>query len=157
MIRKVLLSMALGMSAGSALAADLPKVRFLDASTAHRTNPEWVYGLPELHKGKQRAAVKAAKARITAERGAAAQGDDPPGGDRESEGTGDAPRRKVERPGVDDEAAGNQDDDEHEQGARTRRSTDAATEEPEEGGHSPSAASAAASTSATAAATRSAI
>ncbi len=44
-----------------ALAVDCPKVRFLDASTAHRTNPEWVYGLPELHKGKQRAAVKAAK------------------------------------------------------------------------------------------------
>lgn len=25
-----------------------PSVRVLDASTAHRTNPEWVYGLPEL-------------------------------------------------------------------------------------------------------------
>ena len=44
-----------------ALAADCPNVRFLDASTAHRTNPEWVYGLPELRQGKQRAAVKAAK------------------------------------------------------------------------------------------------
>lgn len=44
-----------------ALAADCPNVRFLDASTAHRTNPDWVYGLPELHRGKQRAAVKAAK------------------------------------------------------------------------------------------------
>jgi N-acetyl-gamma-glutamyl-phosphate reductase len=44
-----------------ALAADLPKVRFLDASTAHRTAADWVYGLPELHRGKQRAAVKAAK------------------------------------------------------------------------------------------------
>ncbi len=43
-----------------ALAADRPSVRFLDASTAHRTNPDWVYGLPELHQGKQRAAVKAA-------------------------------------------------------------------------------------------------
>ena len=25
-----------------------PKVRIIDASTAHRTNPEWVYGFPEL-------------------------------------------------------------------------------------------------------------
>ena len=25
-----------------------PDVRVLDTSTAHRTNPEWVYGLPEL-------------------------------------------------------------------------------------------------------------
>lgn len=25
-----------------------PKTRILDASTAHRTNPDWVYGLPEL-------------------------------------------------------------------------------------------------------------
>lgn len=25
-----------------------PKARIIDASTAHRTNPEWVYGLPEL-------------------------------------------------------------------------------------------------------------
>lgn len=41
-----------------ALAAGNPRVRFIDASTAHRTNPEWVYGLPELHRGQQRAAVK---------------------------------------------------------------------------------------------------
>ena len=43
-----------------ALAADCPKVRFLDASTAHRTAADWVYGLPELHRGKQRAAIKTA-------------------------------------------------------------------------------------------------
>lgn len=29
-----------------------PDVRILDTSTAHRTAPDWVYGLPELH-GKQ--------------------------------------------------------------------------------------------------------
>ncbi len=44
-----------------ALAADCPHVRFLDASTAHRTAADWVYGLPELHRGKQRAAIKTAK------------------------------------------------------------------------------------------------
>lgn len=27
---------------------DNPKAKIIDASTAHRTNPEWVYGLPEL-------------------------------------------------------------------------------------------------------------
>lgn len=27
-----------------------PKVRIIDASTAHRTNPDWVYGFPELSK-----------------------------------------------------------------------------------------------------------
>lgn len=31
------------------LAPDNTRTRFLDASTAHRTNPDWVYGLPELH------------------------------------------------------------------------------------------------------------
>lgn len=31
-----------------ALAADCPHVRILDASTAHRTNPAWCYGFPEL-------------------------------------------------------------------------------------------------------------
>ncbi|MCB1914397.1 MAG: N-acetyl-gamma-glutamyl-phosphate reductase [Rhodocyclaceae bacterium] len=30
------------------LAADNGHTRFLDASTAHRTHPDWVYGLPEL-------------------------------------------------------------------------------------------------------------
>jgi N-acetyl-gamma-glutamyl-phosphate reductase len=44
-----------------ALAADCPSVRFLDASTAHRTAPGWVYGLPELHRGQQRAAIKASR------------------------------------------------------------------------------------------------
>lgn len=32
------------------------KTRFIDASTAHRTDPDWVYGLPELNK-KQRKAI----------------------------------------------------------------------------------------------------
>ncbi len=41
-----------------ALAADCPHVRFLDASTAHRTAPGWVYGLPELRQGAQRAAIR---------------------------------------------------------------------------------------------------
>ncbi len=31
------------------LAPGNTRTRFLDASTAHRTNPDWVYGLPELH------------------------------------------------------------------------------------------------------------
>ena len=29
--------------------APLGKVRFIDASTAHRTNKDWVYGLPEMN------------------------------------------------------------------------------------------------------------
>ncbi len=33
----------------SLLAPGNTRTRFLDASTAHRTNPAWVYGLPELH------------------------------------------------------------------------------------------------------------
>ena len=37
-----------------------PGVRIIDASTAHRTAPGWVYGFPELS-GKQREAVKQAK------------------------------------------------------------------------------------------------
>lgn len=37
-----------------------PKVRVIDASTAHRTNPDWVYGYPELSK-EQRAAIAASK------------------------------------------------------------------------------------------------
>lgn len=41
-----------------ALAGDNPRVRFLDASTAHRTNPDWVYGLPELRHGAQREAIR---------------------------------------------------------------------------------------------------
>ena len=43
------------------LAADCPTVRFIDASTAHRTDPAWVYGLPELRKGAQRAAIRDSK------------------------------------------------------------------------------------------------
>lgn len=37
-----------------------PAVRLIDASTAHRVHPDWVYGLPELDRS-QRAAVRAAK------------------------------------------------------------------------------------------------
>ncbi|MCP5223276.1 MAG: N-acetyl-gamma-glutamyl-phosphate reductase [Zoogloeaceae bacterium] len=35
----------------SLLKPDNTRTRFLDASTAHRTNPDWVYGLPELNPG----------------------------------------------------------------------------------------------------------
>lgn len=55
-----------------AMASDSPKVRFIDASTAHRTNPDWVYGLPELKNGKQREAVR--KARFVAVPGCHASG-----------------------------------------------------------------------------------
>jgi N-acetyl-gamma-glutamyl-phosphate reductase len=34
----------------AATLVDNPKARIIDASTVHRTNPEWVYGLPELSK-----------------------------------------------------------------------------------------------------------
>jgi N-acetyl-gamma-glutamyl-phosphate reductase len=44
-----------------ALAGDHPRPRFLDASTAHRTNPDWVYGLPELHRGAQREAIRSSR------------------------------------------------------------------------------------------------
>jgi N-acetyl-gamma-glutamyl-phosphate reductase len=44
-----------------ALAGDNPRVRFLDASTAHRTAPGWVYGLPELKRGHQREAIRQSK------------------------------------------------------------------------------------------------
>ena len=37
-----------------------PDARFLDASTAHRVDPSWTYGLPELAPG-QRAAIHAAR------------------------------------------------------------------------------------------------
>lgn len=37
-----------------------PAIRVIDASTAHRTNPAWVYGLPELSAA-QRAAIAGAK------------------------------------------------------------------------------------------------
>ena len=39
---------------------ETPGVRILDASTAHRTDPAWVYGLPELAPG-QRAAIAGAE------------------------------------------------------------------------------------------------
>jgi len=37
------------------------QVRVLDASTAHRTNPEWVYGLPELSPGQRENIAAAAR------------------------------------------------------------------------------------------------
>ena len=40
--------------------ADSGRVRFIDASTAHRTDPEWVYGFPELRRG-QREKIRAAR------------------------------------------------------------------------------------------------
>ncbi len=40
--------------------AESDRVRFIDASTAHRTNPDWVYGLPELCKG-QRDKIRSAR------------------------------------------------------------------------------------------------
>lgn len=36
-----------------------PKTRVIDASTAHRTDPEWVYGFPELCPGQREAVSKA--------------------------------------------------------------------------------------------------
>ncbi len=39
---------------------DNPEVRVIDASTAHRTDPNWVYGFPELSK-EQRQAIKESK------------------------------------------------------------------------------------------------
>ena len=38
--------------------------RFLDASTAHRTNPDWVYGLPELNAGQKERITKAQKVAV---------------------------------------------------------------------------------------------
>lgn len=46
------------------LAPGNAKTRFLDASTAHRTNPEWVYGLPELNPGQRDRIRKARKVAI---------------------------------------------------------------------------------------------
>jgi N-acetyl-gamma-glutamyl-phosphate reductase len=46
------------------LAPGNTKTRFLDASTAHRTNPEWVYGLPELNPGQRDRIRKAHKVAI---------------------------------------------------------------------------------------------
>ena len=42
------------------LKAGNTRTRFLDASTAHRTNPDWVYGLPELNAG-QRDRIRSAQ------------------------------------------------------------------------------------------------
>lgn len=39
---------------------DNPNVRVIDASTAHRTNPDWTYGYPELSKA-QRDAIRTSK------------------------------------------------------------------------------------------------
>lgn len=39
---------------------DNPNVRLIDASTAHRTNPDWTYGYPELSKA-QREAIRTSK------------------------------------------------------------------------------------------------
>ncbi len=39
---------------------DNPAVRVIDASTAHRTNPDWTYGYPELSK-EQRTAIRESK------------------------------------------------------------------------------------------------
>ena len=44
----------------SLLAPGNTRTRFLDASTAHRTHPDWVYGLPEMNPG-QRERVKNAR------------------------------------------------------------------------------------------------
>lgn len=41
------------------LAPGNTRTRFLDASTAHRTHPDWVYGMPELHG--QRARIRASR------------------------------------------------------------------------------------------------
>lgn len=41
------------------LAPGNTRTRFLDASTAHRTHPDWVYGMPELHG--QRARIRASQ------------------------------------------------------------------------------------------------
>ncbi len=43
------------------LAGEHPRPRFLDASTAHRTAPGWVYGLPELGGGRQREVLRQAR------------------------------------------------------------------------------------------------
>ncbi|MCZ6503849.1 MAG: N-acetyl-gamma-glutamyl-phosphate reductase [Gammaproteobacteria bacterium] len=40
--------------------APLDKVRFIDASTAHRTNKDWVYGLPEMN-DTQRSLIQSAR------------------------------------------------------------------------------------------------
>ncbi|QID19283.1 N-acetyl-gamma-glutamyl-phosphate reductase [Nitrogeniibacter mangrovi] len=46
------------------LAPDNTRTRFLDASTAHRTHPAWVYGLPELNAGQRERVRKAQKVAV---------------------------------------------------------------------------------------------
>ncbi|HEX5127916.1 MAG TPA: N-acetyl-gamma-glutamyl-phosphate reductase [Rhodocyclaceae bacterium] len=46
------------------LAPDNTRTRFLDASTAHRTDPDWVYGLPELNPGQRERIRNARKVAI---------------------------------------------------------------------------------------------
>ena len=38
-----------------------PSVKVIDASTAHRTAPDWTYGFPELHAGQRRAVAEATR------------------------------------------------------------------------------------------------
>ncbi|MBP7490223.1 MAG: N-acetyl-gamma-glutamyl-phosphate reductase, partial [Azospira sp.] len=46
------------------LAPGNTRTRFLDASTAHRTNPDWVYGLPELNGGQRQRVAQAQKVAV---------------------------------------------------------------------------------------------
>lgn len=48
----------------SLLAPDNTHTRFLDASTAHRTHPDWVYGLPELNRGQRERVRNAQKVAV---------------------------------------------------------------------------------------------
>lgn len=48
----------------SLLAPGNTRTRFLDASTAHRTSPEWVYGLPELNPGQRERIRQAQKVAV---------------------------------------------------------------------------------------------
>jgi len=48
----------------SLLAEGNTRTRFLDASTAHRTHPAWVYGLPELNAGQRERVRKAQKVAV---------------------------------------------------------------------------------------------
>lgn len=48
----------------SLLAPGNTRTRFLDASTAHRTDPDWVYGLPELDGGQRERVRRAQKVAV---------------------------------------------------------------------------------------------
>lgn len=48
----------------SLLAPENRRTRFLDASTAHRTHPDWVYGLPELNAGQRQRIREAQKVAV---------------------------------------------------------------------------------------------